>query len=74
MDPGRPITDLAAELVHQRHDGGLEEAGGRLGPLGDLRDAQTPVRPHLLQHGVRAAGRRRRRRRRQWRRRRRRRQ
>lgn len=42
-------TDLAGQFIHQGHNGVLEECGGGQRPLGDLRDAQVAIWPHLLQ-------------------------
>ena len=46
------LADLAGQVVHQGHDGVLEERGCGTRSLGDLCDAQISIWPHLLYHGV----------------------
>lgn len=45
-------TDLAAQFIHQGHNGVLEEGGRGQWSLGDFCDAQLTIWPHLLQDWV----------------------
>lgn len=52
-----PVPYLGGEVLHQGHDGILEERPSGQRALGDLGDALLAVRPHGMQHRVRAGGR-----------------
>lgn len=48
----RLLPHLAGEFINQGNYGVLEERRCSQWPLGHLRNAQLPIRPHVLKHRV----------------------